>query len=112
MRAVRKNDDFNPRMPPLTVSDHIVGYLFEIGPIVTTGMGTAPISHQEMQAWQHNVGIALEPWQARLIRQLSHDYIAEMQRAEKPDCPAPWGDLHKEVMAYAMRMQMRELRQL
>lgn len=55
-------------------------------------MGLSPIAFTELQAWQECSGISLQPWETKVLRRLSSDYIAENRRAEKPDCPPPYGN--------------------
>lgn len=54
-------------------------------------MGLAVISYSELKAWQDCTGIVLQPWEGQILRRLSADYIAETRKAEKPDCPPPFG---------------------
>lgn len=81
-----KADGFEPDMPE-TEASYILGYLFDIGPVIS---GPSPITSQELLAWQSNTGIDLQPWESELLRRLSREYLAEHHKAEKPDCPAPW----------------------
>jgi hypothetical protein len=37
-------------------------------------------------------GVDVLPWEARLIRRLSGEFLSQSHKAEKPDCPAPWAD--------------------
>ena len=90
MRVDRKDEDYEPPLPNIDGMMHVLGYLFEIGPVMTGAMGPAPITHTEIDAWQANTGVDLAAWEARVMRRLSIEYIGEMQRAEKPDCPPPW----------------------
>lgn len=90
MRREFKDDDYHPEMPPLDGAAFLLSYLFELGPTQAAGMGAAPISHQEIAAWQELTGIVLQPWQARFLRRLSGEYVAESHKAEKRECPAPW----------------------
>jgi hypothetical protein len=90
MRSERRDADYWPDMPSAEGADYLLGYLWEVGPTLVAGMGAGPITHQELRAWQVNSGIRLQPWEARILRRLSIDYLAEMSRAEKADCPAPW----------------------
>ena len=78
--------------PPTPPCDglHLVEYLMEIGPIVPAGMGAGPVGWRDIADWQTCTGIPLEPWQARLIKRLSSDYLSMSREAEKSDCPAPW----------------------
>ena len=76
-------------MPPNPVPS-IVNHLLEIGPSEAAGMGIGPVSWQTIDVWQRITGVTLTPWQARLIRQLSQEYVAELRRAESETCPPPW----------------------
>ena len=78
-----------PPMPP-NPAPHITERLIEIGLTEAAGMGAAPLSWQAIMAWQSLSGIHLPPWEARLIRKLSVEYLAEGRRAESENCPPPW----------------------
>lgn len=78
-----------PDMPP-NPAPYITEWLLEIGPTVPTGMGSGPIGWRDMEAWSSLTGSGLQPWEARLIRRLSLEFLAWTHKAEKPDCPAPW----------------------
>lgn len=80
----------SPDMPPVGVPDYLIGYLFDVGPVLSGGMGPIVVSHSELLAWQHNTGVELRPWETGIIRRLSGDYLSELRKAEKPDCPSPW----------------------
>ncbi len=54
------------------------------------GMGSSPLTHQEIGEWQRNIGLKLTPWECRSLRKLSIEYLNESQRATKRDCIAPW----------------------
>jgi hypothetical protein len=78
-------------MPPVPdACGYLVDHLFEVGPAMPGGMGAAPISWQELQAWQHQCGVPLLPWEASLLRRLSQAYLNEHQAASVEDRPAPW----------------------
>jgi len=112
-----KNDGItDPEMPPCAAG-HLLDYLFEIGPTQPGGMGAAPLSHAELEAWQRNTGIVLNAWEARTLRSLSLDYIGETQRAAKPDCPTPWMDApyaqsEASLVAQRMKASMKEISKL
>lgn len=82
-------DGVTPAMPP-NPAPHIIARLIELGITESTGMGPVPISWREMAEWQRLTGVSLDPWEARLLRQLSVAYIAESRKAESDTCPAPW----------------------
>ena len=84
-----KDDGLQPEYPPIW-TPHLIEYLTEVGPVVPGGMSMVPISWRDLTAWQENTGIVLEAWEARLLRRLSHDYLAQTVEAENPDCPSPF----------------------
>lgn len=53
-------------------------------------MGAMPLSWREIEAWKAATGIAIPAWEARLIRRLSTEYLAELHAAEAENRPAPW----------------------
>ena len=90
MRAERKDEGYVPELPPVDGAAYLVAYLWDIGPTMVAGMGLGPLTHEEIRAWQSNTGVWLQPWETRILRQLSMDYIVEMRDAEKAGHPAPW----------------------
>ena len=102
-----KRDKIVPQMPP-NPAPHIIDRLVEIGLTEAAGMGAAPLSWQSILAWQDAVSVALPPWEARLIRKLSVEYLAESRRAESENCPAPWrGEVtQREVETEVDRLRM------
>lgn len=86
---LKKDGVKNPAMPP-NPAPHIVAHLIEIGLVEARGMGTGPVSWREINEWQRASGVNLTPWEARLIRRLSTEYVAEGGRAENENCPPPW----------------------
>lgn len=83
---------------------YLIGYLFEVGPVLAAGMGTAPISHVEIAAWQANVGLALDPWEASFLRRLSVAYAVQQGASEAHDCPAPYVRDKAERRRYVARL--------
>ncbi|WP_404711483.1 hypothetical protein [Sphingomonas sp. MMS24-J13] len=84
-----KKGGIKPPLPP-TSMPHIASRLMEIGPTQPAGMGVAPLSWSEINAWCDRTGIEIAPWEARLIRRLSVEYIAFGRKAEAENCPPPW----------------------
>lgn len=82
---------------PLCSAVHIIGYLYEIGPTESSGLGQSPISHSEIESWQNNTGIELNSWESRTIRQLSIIYSNECIAARDYSCPAPHTSEEMEV---------------
>lgn len=93
---VSRREDFQARgmfieMPPLEWGDYLIGYLFEFGPTMAAGMGSGPLTGAEILAWQDLLGIEFDPWEARLLRRLSNEYVSESYLASKRDRPPPYG---------------------
>ena len=75
---------------PRNPAPSIIARLMEMGLTEAAGMGAAPLSWLTIDAWQRVTGVSLPAWEARLIRQLSVEYLAESRRAEVETCPPPW----------------------
>lgn len=86
-RAQQK--DYQPDMPPAEAT-YLLDHLLEVGPVSSSGMGAFALTFQELQSWQEQIGLCLQPWEVRMLRQLSRDYLNESHEAEKRDRPAPW----------------------
>lgn len=84
-----KRDGIEPRMPP-NPAPHIIDRLIEIGLTEAAGMGSGPISWLQIDAWSRLTGVTLAPWEARLLRRLSSEYLAESRAAESVHRAAPW----------------------
>lgn len=70
--------------------EYVVATLIEVGPTMTTGMGAAPLSYEEIRAYQETRGIRLTSWEALTLRRLSLEWLIEAERAKDPDAAAPW----------------------
>ena len=84
-----KKDKIVPAMPE-NPAPHITSRLIEIGLTEAAGMGAAPLSWREIDAWCARTAVDLDPWESRLLRSLSLEYLAQGRRAESEACPAPW----------------------
>jgi len=84
-----KRDKIPVQMPP-NPAPHLVGFLVEMGMSEAAGMGMVPLSWREINAWCDGTRVDLAPWERRLIRKLSTEYLAESRRAESENCPPPW----------------------
>lgn len=82
-------DRVAPAMPP-NPAPHIITRLVEIGLSEAADMGAVPLSWGTINEWQRATGVCLAPWEARLLRRLSTEYLAEGRRAESENCPSPW----------------------
>jgi hypothetical protein len=83
-------EDYQPDVPPLKTGEYLIGYLFEVGPTMAAGGYPGPITNTELVSWCELTGIQLAPWESRMLRRLSHEYLSETHRAEKFGAQAPW----------------------
>lgn len=102
-----EEDGLTPIFPP-NPAPHLTGYLMEMGPVESGGMDGAPIGWATMRFWQDQIGIELQPWEARLIRRLSAEYLEQCRKARSPDCPSPWGARTEEDRS-AMSAKIKSL---
>lgn len=84
-----KAEKIEPDLPPNPMP-HLTGWLFEIGPTASGGMGPSVIGWQEIAAWQGLTGIELDAWEAKTLRSLSAEFLGMMNEAKEPACPAPY----------------------
>ena len=99
---------------PTCEAEYLASYLFEIGPSMAAGMGEAPITHGEIESWQHNTGIILNSWEARTLRGLSSEYVSENYAAKDPDkeCPwveAPYANIKNVISSIRLRNSLRRI---
>lgn len=87
------DEGIEPEMPDLEWGRRLIDYLLEVGPVMATGMGSAPITFTELSNWQAQLGLQLSPWEVRTLRRLSLEYNSESQLATKPDREPPFATL-------------------
>ena len=97
-RLQRLIDDDQPvEIPPIDCGHYLLDFLYEVGPVLHCGMGDVPLTHEELRAWQSNVGLSLAPWEIRILRRLSLDYLIQSQQSTKPECVPPYGPMAQRV---------------
>lgn len=89
IEGLRRQGIKSPPMPD-NPAPKITDWLVEMGLTEAAGMSAVPLSWREINAWCDRTCVDLLPWEARLIRRLSSDYLAESRKAESETCPAPW----------------------
>lgn len=100
-------------MPPIEVGEHLLGYLYECGPTLVAGMGEGPLTHSEIEAWQRNSGVDLEPWEAQFMRRLSIEYLSQSHKSSVDNCQPPWNsDVLKAAAAQSLRESIEVLTKL
>lgn len=95
-------------LPAVEQGYYLIDHLLDAGPVISTGMGAVILTWQELTAWQAALGLVLDPWELRMIRQLSAEYLAESQRATAHDCPPPWSDEPTEAQRDRVALQLRQ----
>jgi hypothetical protein len=86
----------------------LVSHLFDAGPTSAAGQYGAPLTWQDLRAWQRCAGIELPSWQLRLLRRLSGEYLSESLRADAWDAPPPWErEADREKVAKHVRRLLR-----
>lgn len=69
---------------------YLIDYLQELDFCEHGGMGLSALSFREIEAWQANTGLHLNPWEVLTLRTLSRDYIDQLHRSKDPAEPAPY----------------------
>lgn len=97
-------------IPPVTPEcAHMVEHWLDVGPAMPGGYGDVPLTHTELDAWQRNCGLSLQPWQASLIRRMSRGYLVERVAGADPTRPPPWAEVsaqQKAAVAETLRRQL------
>jgi len=81
-----------PLMPDVGDAAYLVAYWQQMGMVEQGGMGMAPMSSRELAAWCSGAGIDLQPWEFHALREMSKQYLVQLNESEKPECPPPYGD--------------------
>lgn len=89
-RIKAAQDAGRPVDMPDNPAPYLTDWLFEIGPSVPNGMGETVIGWPDLAGWQELIGVEVKPWEARLLRRLSRDFIAARYDAKEPGCRPPY----------------------
>lgn len=84
-----RRGNVTPQMPPCPMP-HFIEWFTDIGMVESGGMGPAPLSWREISEWQANMAVTLEPWEAKLLRELSVAYLSQKGNSECTLDPPPW----------------------
>ncbi|WP_294036265.1 hypothetical protein [Sphingopyxis sp.] len=85
-----KRDKINPRMPPNPMP-HFIEWFTDIGMVESGGMAAAPLGWTTIANWQQGMAVTLEPWEVKLLRDLSIAYLAQKSNSELTTDAPPWG---------------------
>lgn len=96
-RAKLEADGREPLMPPVGEFGHMLEYWRDIGFFLAGGMGRAPLSAQEVLAWQNGTQTPLTPWEFQALLDASRRYVEMLKVAEDATCLPPFGAPVQEV---------------
>ena len=88
---------------PAVTASYLLPFFFEVGPVVSTGFGPAPISFSEIESYQRQNGIEFNPWEVSTLRLMSRAYAHESSSATLEGATAPW--MPKKRMATKPEIQ-------
>lgn len=81
--------------PPLPEEvRYLVEYLQALDYVEPGMAGPVRLGFGEIESWARLNGVRLNPWEAKLLRQLSSEFARELSRSGNPAAPAPWSDPH------------------
>lgn len=87
----RNRKGLDSPLPPIDrEAAYLLSYLLEVGPVTSSGMGSSALTFVELQAWQTQAGLDLQPWEVTTLRHLSRVYAAESSRAASPAAQPLW----------------------
>lgn len=84
-------------LPRIEVAGYLVDYLFELGPVKKDGAIEPP----DLPGWEHVLGVEFQPWEMRVLLQLSRAYQTEMHEAK---------DWHREPPYRGVANQWKKVR--
>jgi hypothetical protein len=68
----------------------MLGFFFDMGQAMSTGMGLIPISWQEQRAWRLENKLSLTLWEIETLRKMSEAYCSEYHKATDPSRKRPF----------------------
>jgi hypothetical protein len=89
---------------------YLLELFFNSGQCIQTGMGLAPLSWQEIQAFIEVNELDLTLFERDIIKKMSEAYCAESHKATDPQRPAPYVEkkAEDEIDRVAQAMRFRE----
>ncbi len=87
-----------PALPDVGEVSYLLGYWQDLGLVASGAMGAVRLSAQELMAWQEGSAITLDPWEFRVLREMSAHYISSLHESAAPEFPAPLSDSHSPTL--------------
>lgn len=109
LQAMREQGITEVDLPPVpSEAAYLWDHFIEAG--LAGAGGEGPIAWAELGEYQRLVGIDLTPWEARTLRRLSCEYVAERSAGRDPQRPAPWVEVSDRQRAAVGRALSTSLR--
>ncbi|WP_430233962.1 hypothetical protein [Nitrosomonas communis] len=77
-------------LPPLGEIEYLANHWRNAGYVMASGMGPAPLTSQELIAWQEGSGISLNPWEFSTVLSMSRKYITRFINGAEYGAQAPF----------------------
>jgi hypothetical protein len=100
MKDSASDEDFEPDMPEAGAAEYLLGHFWAVGPT----LGDEALTDTELRNHQENMGTPFSPWECKILKRLSREYLAESHRATRRDCKPPFDE-----STDAVRLQQAEL---
>lgn len=82
----------SPMFPSVGDANYVITYWQDLGVVESGAMGPIPLSAKEILSWQQCSGIHLQPWEFKVLRDMSRLYLIQHEESKNPECSPPFGD--------------------
>lgn len=73
-----------------TALGYLLGFFFASGQVIQNGMGIAPLTWQEIKAYNEVNELQMCTWEMGLIKRMSEVYCSEYAQSSDPKRPSPY----------------------
>lgn len=77
-------------LPPLTCFEYLAEWFLSTGVFTPGGLGAAPLTWAEIEAWARSLARELSPFEAQALRRMSEEYCSMLHRVSDGDAPPPY----------------------
>jgi hypothetical protein len=85
-----EDPDYKIHLPPIEGAEYLIEFFHELGLVMQTAEGIAPLNWQEMESWYNLTNKSLSNWELKLLKMMSHSYACEFNRAKSKDAKMPY----------------------
>ena len=75
-------------MPEIESHSYLIEWLFDVGPVMQSSMGSSPLTFQEIDSWADDIEIS--HWEKSTLKKLSSEYLSWLHQGSKKDCLVPY----------------------